>query len=60
MNEIMNLNDEKTKNNIYIFYECSRINGYNKNVFRIYNSLFELKDYCISFYNVPLNNCIIN
>ena len=61
MNSIMNINDERSKlfNNC-ICYECSGINGKGKRVYRIYNSLYELKNHCVRFHNGSLDKCVIN
>ena len=57
----MNINDEKAKIFNYCFcYECSGLNGNKKPVYRIYNSLYELKNHCVLFHEGSLNNCIIN
>ena len=52
MNTIMNLNDERSKlfNNC-ICYVCSGINGKGKLTYRIYNSLYELKNHCVRYHN---------
>ena len=61
MNSIMNINDERSKlfNNC-ICYECSGINGKGKNAYRIYNSLYELKNHCLRYHNGSLDKCVIN
>ena len=61
MNDIMNLNDERSKlfNNC-ICYVCSGINGKGKLTYRIYNSLYELKNHCVRYHNGSLDKCVIN
>ena len=61
MNTVMNLNDNLAKEfNNCICYECSGINGNGKKTFRIYNSLYELKNHCINSHNGSQDKCIIN
>jgi len=61
MNSIMNINDERSKQfNNCICYECSGINGKGKNAYRIYNSLYELKNHCVRYHNGSLDKCVIN
>ena len=61
MNKIMNINDDKARQiNNCICYECSGLNGNNKISYRIYNSLFELKDHCVRKHEGILDKCVIN
>ena len=61
MNEIMNINDERAKKfNNCICYECSGLNGKGNPAYRIYNSLYELKNHCLRYHNGSLDKCIIN
>ena len=57
----MNINDERSKlfNNC-ICYECSGVNNKGKKLYRIYNSLYELKNHCVRYHNGILDKCIIN
>ena len=43
-----------------ICYECSGLNGNGKKSYRIYNSLFELKDHCVRKHEGILDKCVIN
>ena len=46
MNDIRNINDGRSKKfKNYICYECSGLNGIGKPEYRIYSSLYELKNH---------------
>ena len=61
MNEVMNINDERAKKfNNCICYECSGLNGKGKPAYRIYNSLYDLKNHCVRYHDGILDKCIIN
>ena len=57
----LNLTDELCK--VFtkcICYYCSGINDNNKNLFKIYRSLYELKNHCRDYHNGNIKDCIIN
>ena len=59
--KLMNINDERAKEiHNCICYECSGINGNDKETFKIFNSLYELKTHCNSLHNGEFDNCVIN
>jgi hypothetical protein len=61
MNKVMNINDKRAKQiNNCICYECSGLNGNGKKSYRIYNSLFELKDHCVRKHEGILDKCVVN
>ena len=61
MNKTMNIIDERAKQiNNCTCYECSGLNGNGKKTYRIYNSLFELKDHCVKKHEGILDKCVIN
>jgi len=61
MNSIMNVNDELAKRfSNCICYECSGLNGNKKKTYRIYNSLYELKNHCRDKHNGSFDKCNIN
>ena len=43
-----------------ICYYCSGINDNNKQLFKIYRSLYELKNHCRDRHNGNIKDCIIN
>ena len=56
----MNINDERAKKfNNCICYECSGLNGKGKPAYRIYNSLYDLKNHCVRYHDGILDKCII-
>ena len=61
MNKLMNINAQRSKKiNNFICYECSGLNGKGKPAYRIYNSLYELKNNCLRYHNGILDKSIIN